>query len=170
VAQIIETEKVNGIPETMVIEHEIDPDIQLISDRFLLTLVIENLIDNSIKFYNDSSRVSPFVKIRIQKEEGDRIKMSVIDNGIGVNPNDKDHIFHLFTRASDRSATGGIGLYLSKMAADRLGGEVILAYTSANGSEFHLILPKNIMPVIELRKHQEEQRMKEKDLREQRLA
>ncbi len=164
--QIIETEKINGIPDSMVIEYEIDPDIKLFSDRFLLMLVVENLIDNAIKFYNDSPRVSPFVKIRIHQEAGDKVKMIVMDNGIGVNSSDKDHIFHLFTRASDRSETGGIGLYLSKMAADRLGGEVILAKTSPNGSEFHLILPADVTPVIEMRGLQEQRRKKEKEMRE----
>ena len=168
--QIIETEKENGIPDNLLIEHEIDANIQLFTDRFLLTLVVENLIDNAIKFYNDSLRITPFVKITMHQEEGNKVKMCVIENGIGVNPNDKDQIFHLFTRASDRSETGGIGLYLSKMAAERLGGQVILASTSPSGSEFHLILPSDVRPVIELRKQQEEKRKKEKEMREQRLS
>ncbi len=167
--QIIETEKINGIPDNMVIEYEIDPDIKLFSDRFLLMLVVENLIDNAIKFYNDSTRVSPFVKIRIHQEE-DKVRMIVMDNGIGVNSSDKDQIFHLFTRASDRSETGGIGLYLSKMAADRLGGEVILANTSPSGSEFHLILPADVTPAIEMRRLREQSRKKEKEMRELALA
>ncbi len=96
--------------------------------------------------------------------------MCVIDNGIGVNPTDKDHIFHLFTRASDRTATGGIGLYLSKMAANKLGGEVILANTSSSGSEFHLILPADINPIIEKQKQVEEMSKKEREMREQTFA
>jgi hypothetical protein len=56
------------------------------------------------------------------------------------------------------------------MAADRLGGEVILASTSPNGSEFHLILPADVTPIIEMRALQEEKRMKEKERREQTLA
>ena len=170
IGQIIETEKINGIPDNMLIDYEIDPDIKLFSDRFLLMLVVENLIDNAIKFYNDSPRVSPFVKIRIHKEAGDKVKMIVLDNGIGVNSSDKDQIFHLFTRASDRSQTGGIGLYLSKMAAARLGGEVILTNTSPSGSEFHLILPADVTPVIEVRRLQEQRRKKEKEMRELTLA
>ncbi len=169
VTQIIETEKINGIPANMAITCEIDPAVKLFSDRFLLMLVIENLIDNAIKFYNDSTRISPYVKIKISSH-GDHVKMSVIDNGIGVNHIDKSYIFHLFTRASDRSETGGIGLYLSKMAAARLGGEVILASTSPGGSEFHLILPADVTPVIEKKKLYEEMRKKEKKMREQTLA
>jgi signal transduction histidine kinase len=105
ITQIIETERINGVPDNMVIEYEIEPDIQLYSDRFLLMLVVENLIDNAIKFYNDSPRVTPFVKIKIFHEEGNKVKMSVIDNGIGVNPSDKDQIFHLFTRASFKNGS-----------------------------------------------------------------
>ncbi len=170
IRQIVETEKISGIPPNMVFDYEIDPDASIISDRFLLMLVVENLIDNAIKFHNDSPRVVPFVKIKVQQEENDQVMLSVTDNGIGVNPSDKDQIFHLFTRASDRSATGGIGLYLSKMAADRLGGKVILAITSPEGSEFHLILPVDINPVLEMRVKQEEKRKKEKEMREQKLS
>lgn len=170
IKQIVDTEKINGIPPNMVFEYDIDPNAQIISDRFLLMLVVENLIDNAIKFHNDSPRVVPFVKIKVQQQAGNQVKLSVIDNGIGVNPTDKDQIFHLFTRASDRSATGGIGLYLSKMAADRLGGKVVLADTSPGGSEFHLILPVDLTPVLEMKVHQEENRRKEKEMREQKLS
>jgi len=170
ITQIIETEKINGIPENMTIDYKIDPNVKFISDRFLLMLVVENLIDNAIKFYNDSPRVEPFVKIRVQRIEEDKIMMSVIDNGIGVNPSDKDQIFNLFTRASDRSETGGIGLYLSKMAASKMGGTVTLASTSQGGSEFHLILPTDVSPIIEMRRQQEEKRKKEKEKREQTLS
>jgi len=170
ITQIIETERINGIPDNMVIDFEVDANVHLISDRFLLMLVVENLIGNAIKFYNDSPRNEPFVKIKVQCEENDQVKLTVIDNGIGVNPNDKDQIFHLFTRASDRSETGGIGLYLSKMAANKLGGTVILANTSPGGSEFHFILPADITPIIDLRLQQEQKRKKEKEMREQTLS
>ena len=110
------------------------------------------------------------MKIKVQQEEENKVKMVVIDNGIGVNTSNKDEIFHLFTRASDRSETGGIGLYLSKMASFRLGGEVILAKTSPSGSEFHLILPDDITPVIEIRNQMELKRKHEKEMREQTLS
>jgi len=153
----------------MQIDFEIEPGIQVISDQFLLMLVVENLIDNAIKFHNDSPRVVPFVKIRVLSEE-DRIRVVVLDNGIGVNPSDREHIFHLFTRASHRSETGGIGLYLSKLAADRLGGQVVLVNTSPDGSEFHLILPADVTPIIQMRRQQEDNRKKEKEMRDQQYS
>lgn len=170
IKSMIEAAKLNGLPNNIVFDYEIDPSVQLITDRYLIGIVVENLIDNAIKFYNDSSRISPFVKITMSPEARNKIKMCVIDNGIGVNPTDKDHIFHLFTRASDRTATGGIGLYLSKMAANKLGGEVILAKTSSSGSEFHLILPADINPIIEKQKQVEDMRKKEREMREQTFA
>lgn len=170
VAQIIETERINGIPDTMRIEQEIDPECSFISDRFLLSLVLENLVDNAIKFHNDSPNVTPFVKVKMLREPGNRVRISVVDNGIGVNAGDKDQIFHLFTRASDRSETGGIGLYLSKMAAARLGGEVILASTSAKGSEFHFIVPDDITPIMEKNRLMEENDKREKEIHNEKMA
>jgi signal transduction histidine kinase len=170
IKSMVEAAKLNGLPNNLSFDYEIDPSVQLITDRYLIGIVVENLIDNAIKFHNDSVRISPFVKITVSHVAGNKIKICVIDNGIGVNPTDKDNLFHLFTRASDRSATGGIGLYLSKMAANKLGGEVILATTSSNGSEFHLILPADINPVIEKQKQVEEQRKKEREMRIQTFA
>ena len=51
-----------------------------------------------------------------------------------------------------------------------MGGTVTLASTSQGGSEFHLILPTDVSPIIEMRTQQEEKRKKEKEMREQTLS
>jgi signal transduction histidine kinase len=101
---------------------------------------LENLIDNAVRFYNDSQRINPFVKIRILVE-GNDLQISVVDNGIGVADVDSEKIFHMFSRASDRSNTGGLGLYLVKQAAERLGGSVGLSRTPQGYTEFTVTLP-----------------------------
>jgi signal transduction histidine kinase len=121
---IIEKERNQALPPNFSIEYDVNPSVKLISDRELVGVILENLIDNAIKFYNTSDRISPFVKIMIRKSGPKQISIQVDDNGIGVNTGDKDHIFHLFVRASERSETGGIGLYLSKLSTQRLGGEI----------------------------------------------
>jgi signal transduction histidine kinase/Tfp pilus assembly protein PilF len=139
---LILKEEVNkGVPDNFIVDHDISPELKIESDRFLISLVIENLIDNAIKFYNTSDRVTPFVKVSAFVNGENKLVVKVIDNGIGINLDDKDQIFKLFNRASERSETGGIGLYISRLASEKLGGGVILASTSPNGSEFHLIIP-----------------------------
>jgi signal transduction histidine kinase len=163
---VITLEKEKGIPAKLKIDYTIDPDVTLISDIRLVKIVLENLIDNGIKFYNTSDRIIPFVKIKISRAKRGNIRFYVEDNGIGINSIDKDQIFHLFVRASERSETGGIGLYLTKLASQRLGGGVKLLETSDKGSKFLVLLPGDINPILAKRKALEEQRLIEKERRE----
>lgn len=166
---ILLTERKNGLPPKLSIEYEIDANVKLISDRQLVKIVLENLIDNAIKFYNTSERISPYVKIKIERANADKVRISVEDNGIGINPRDKDQIFHLFVRASERSETGGIGLYLSKLSTHRIGGEIILADTSEKGTAFIVLIPSDLRPILEKRREEEALRKKDKALREKEM-
>jgi signal transduction histidine kinase len=163
--QTITSQKEKGVPARLNFEYQIDPKINLTSDIRLVKIVLENLIDNSVKFYNTSERITPFVKIVITKGNRGNIKIYVEDNGIGISTVDKDQIFHLFVRASERSETGGIGLYLTKLAAQRLGGGIKLLETSDKGSKFLVLLPEDISPILAKRKALEEQRLIEKERR-----
>lgn len=166
---ILVAERKNGLPPNLSIEYQIDPSVKLISDHALIRIVLENLIDNSIKFYNTSERIKPYVKIKVDRGNADKIRIRVEDNGIGINPRDKDQIFHLFVRASERSETGGIGLYLSKLSTHRLGGEIILADTSERGTTFMVLIPADLRPILEKRREEEELRKKDKALREKEM-
>jgi signal transduction histidine kinase len=72
----------------------------------------------------------------------------VIDNGIGLKSRDPDDkIFQMFSRASERSSTGGIGLYITKLAAEKIHGEVGLRTTPEGYTEFFVRIP--IEPIIQ---------------------
>ncbi len=133
----------NGVPERMEITYEVSEGVAFNSDRALVEIVLENLIENAVKFYNKSDRVQPFVKI-LATEEQDFVVIKVIDNGIGIDERSREHIFELFIRASERSESGGIGLYLSKLAVTKLGGTIDF-FSSAEGfTEFTVRLPKDL--------------------------
>lgn len=146
VDDVILLEKKKGVPARFEIRREIEKDVQLQSDKDLVRIILENLIDNAIKFHNDSERVNPFVHIKIRNENAKRVEVSVIDNGIGIAEAKPDKIFQMFSRASERSGTGGIGLYLSKLATEKLGGEIHLRNTKEGFTEFYVAFPTS-MPV-----------------------
>ena len=154
VEDIINLERKKGLPETMVIQSDIEPGTILISDQNLFRIVLENLIDNAVKFYNDSLMITPFVKISIGKEPG-FVTLKVVDNGIGINQKDKTKVFQMFTRASERSQTGGVGLYLSKLATEKLGGKITLEETSERGSTFFARFPDDLNVIIARREEEE---------------
>lgn len=150
IQEILELEKKKGVPERMQISYEVQKGLSFRSDREMAKIILENLIDNAIKFHNESERVEPFVRIRVAEEDS-WIVVRVTDNGIGIRNESKEQIFHLFVRASERSDTGGIGLYLSKLATLKLGGAIQLSTTSEGYTEFTVRFPKDLVPIIEAR-------------------
>ena len=169
IQELLLAERKTPIPSRMKITSHVDPQVSLISDRYLIRIILENLIDNAIKFYNTSERIEPFVNIQISVATPSKILIQVEDNGIGITTPDKDGIFHLFARASERSETGGIGLYLTRLATQRLGGEVRLVQTSDKGSTFHVFLPADLRPILEKRKQAEAQMKSERAKRDREL-
>jgi signal transduction histidine kinase len=133
-------EKKKGLPSRLKIKKNIDPAIEYYSDKEFVRIIFENLIDNAIKFYNDSQRVEPFVDVSVTQEEN-HVRIRVIDNGIGISEVHPDKIFQMFSRASERSETGGIGLYITKTATEKLGGSVNLKTSPEGYTEFFVLLP-----------------------------
>jgi signal transduction histidine kinase len=134
-------EKKKGLPSDLAIIKSIGPNTQIHSDRELVRIVLENLIDNAIKFYNDSSRVNSFVNIIIVLLDDGFVKVRIIDNGIGISESSPGKLFQMFSRASERSETGGIGLYITKIATEKLGGKVGLLTTPEGYTEFYAVFP-----------------------------
>lgn len=152
--EIFAFERKKGLPPRFTISCDLEPGRSIISDVALVKIILENLIDNAIKFYNTSDRLDPFAKIRLFKQ-GDVVKVSVEDNGIGMSQRDGKDIFQMFTRASERSEIGGIGLYLAKIASEKIGGEVNLIHSDAKGSLFEVAFPLDLNAVIRTRSQSE---------------
>lgn len=162
--------KFKQLPPRMRIDCKIADNVQLDSDPGLITIVIESLVSNSIKFYNTSDRIDPFVKIEVGKYDADYVMVSVEDNGIGIAPKDRNEVFHLFVRASERSENGGIGLYLAKLSAHKLGGEIFLLDTSESGTKFLVLFPVNLQPILASRAEVEQERHRVKEKRNKEAA
>lgn len=141
VEDVILLEKKKGLPPKFKIKKDIQPNISFQSDKDLVRIILENLIDNAIKFYNDSERIQPFVHIKIGMQDAKEVVVQVIDNGIGIAEAKPDKIFQMFSRASERSGTGGIGLYLSKLATEKLGGHIQLRTNPEGYTEFFVSFP-----------------------------
>ncbi|MEJ0031970.1 MAG: tetratricopeptide repeat-containing sensor histidine kinase [Bacteroidota bacterium] len=156
--EILVFERKKGIPPRMSITSEVDPDVLLITDRHVLRIILENLIDNAIKYHNSSERIEPFVKIRVSLSPTG-VKISVIDNGIGIQERDPQKLFQMFVRASERSESGGIGLYLTKLASERLYARVDFSTTPEKYTQFTVTIPENLSVVL-VQKEKEEQEMR----------
>jgi signal transduction histidine kinase len=149
VNDVLMLEKKKGLPPDLKINTNIDPAARIESDKELVRIVLENLIDNAIKFYNDSDRVDSFLNIHISRVEHDGVKVRVIDNGIGISESSPSKLFQMFSRASERSETGGIGLYITKTATEKIGGKVGLLTTPEGYTEFYVIFPATPFAEVE---------------------
>ncbi len=140
--EIIGIEHKKGLPPRMKILKEVKGDVTLRTDIDLIRIILENLVDNSVKFSNESPRVEPFVTIRAVRDNGS-IHVSVTDNGVGISSAERKKIFHMFSRASEKSEIGGVGLYLAKIATEKLGGEINVRNTREGFTEFYADFPVN---------------------------
>jgi signal transduction histidine kinase len=111
-----------------------DPAPQLYCDRRWTELALSNLIDNAIKF------TPPGGKVELGARGGeDVIRLWVQDNGIGIQPEDRDHIFERFYRGKTSTAPGsGLGLAMVKSVMEAQGGRVSVDSIPGKGSRFIL--------------------------------
>ena len=111
-------------------------------DGARLAQVIRDLLENAIRFSPEGG----VVVLRLAEVDG-MATLSVRDQGVGVAPADHERIFEYLYRAPDaerRNLSGvGLGLYVSRAIAERLGGRLWLVASDTNGggSEFRLALP-----------------------------
>ncbi len=108
--------------------------------RISLVQAIVNLLSNANKF--TAAETTPRIVIRAEAR-GERRRLWVEDNGIGIARNDQDRIFRPFERLHGQAQYlgHGIGLAIVQRAAERVGGTVGVESTLGRGSRFWVELP-----------------------------
>ncbi len=90
------------------------------SDQVVMYSIMQNVIENSIKYF-DSHKPYSFLKIKIQvTEELTRIEFE--DNGIGIEEPYLEKVTEMFVRAAESSTGNGIGLFIVKKSVEKLDG------------------------------------------------
>jgi two-component system CheB/CheR fusion protein len=115
--------------------------VELDADPLRVSQVLSNLLSNAIKYTQPGGHIA--VKARL---EGKQAVISVIDNGLGIEPAQMDRMFEMFTQiqpAIDRGKTGlGIGLALVRNIVELHGGRIEASSGGPGlGSEFRVFLP-----------------------------
>jgi PAS domain S-box-containing protein len=116
-----------------------DPLPNVLADRTQLVQLFQNLIGNAIKYQNSGS---PIVCVSAIQNGANKIKFSVSDNGIGIDPQYFERIFGMFQRLHARDAFDGtgIGLAICKKIVERHGGEISVESKPGQGSTFSFVL------------------------------
>ncbi|MCE7864332.1 MAG: hypothetical protein DYG99_12400 [Bacteroidetes bacterium CHB5] len=117
---------------------EVDPEIEYEAEWIMLHAIVQNLIENSIKY---SRETDAFVRIAI-RQQTDYILLEVEDNGVGIPDEHQARIFELFYRANHKTAGSGLGLYILKRSVERLSGKIEIKSKPGEGTTFIIQLPR----------------------------
>lgn len=123
---------------SQVIKSNVEPLIFLNGDKFALTSVVTNLIENAIKYS------PPCAEIKVSlKQKGDQICLIVADSGIGINDQEKSRIFDKFYRVGSeetRKTKGtGLGLFIVKQVLDKHQATIKVKNNNPSGTIFEVI-------------------------------
>lgn len=144
IATTIGEKKIEAEKRELALESVIkDGDYNIVGDSFWLKEVISNLIENSIKYTKEGK-----ISILLETVGKDKIKFTIKDTGIGITPEDKQHLFTEGGRGKESVKINvdstGYGLYSVKLIIEAHGGRVWADSGGLNkGSTFFVELPRN---------------------------
>jgi signal transduction histidine kinase len=125
-----------------IINAEIEPKIEFTGDKFALTSVVTNLVENAIKY---SGPCEP-VDVKLYQKEG-KIYLQVADHGIGIADAEKSRIFERFYRVGSedtRNTKGtGLGLFIVKQVLDKHEASIRVKDNRPVGSIFEVVFGLN---------------------------
>jgi signal transduction histidine kinase len=111
-------------------------------DAVLMRAILDNLLDNSVVFREPGRQ--PWCKISM-KTDRESMEFRVEDNGMGIPPDVSDQAFDMFYRGSNHSKGSGLGLYIVKLAVEKMGGTIRLEKKPDPGTLFVINLPKAVL-------------------------
>jgi two-component system, OmpR family, phosphate regulon sensor histidine kinase PhoR len=123
------------------IRADITPGIYLAADALGFTSVINNLIENAVKYSESNTSVD--VKLNADAQN---VYLTIADRGIGIAADEKEKIFRKFYRVGNedtrRTSGTGLGLYIVKRFAEIYKGKITVEDNQPRGSIFKITFPQ----------------------------
>lgn len=111
------------------------------ADRLRLKMIFNNLLSNAIKFQNRTGHIIPKTRIFTEMANHEVQKILIKDNGEGIKPELINKVFDMFFRGNERTQGSGLGLYIAREAAEKMGGKIYVESAYGKGTTFILELP-----------------------------
>ena len=124
------------------IKQDIAPGISFCSDTKMVYSVVQNFVENSIK-YCDPTKEQPCLDIRIWQDEKE-VHIEFKDNGLGIASEHLPKVFDMFYKINPSSDGTGLGLHIVKITIEKLKGYLKVKSRAGEGSTFLLSFPNNI--------------------------
>jgi signal transduction histidine kinase len=141
IEQVISALKIQSDNKNISIVADLDESTAAI-DNSLLVQILDNLLSNAIKFSYHNSKVSVTLK-----EENQKLRFEIIDEGPGIMEEDKPRLFQKFQKLRAQPTNGesstGLGLSIVKKYVEALKGKVWCESEFGNGAKFIVEFKKN---------------------------
>ncbi len=124
----------------------VDPSLHYLTDRMIFKTIVKNLLNNALK-YSSSKQGRVLLDI---VEDGDTLRLRIMDEGIGIPKEELPSIFDRFYRASNAMHFRGTGLGLTivKNLVGILGGSISVDSIENQYTEFVVELPLQLHPPV----------------------
>jgi signal transduction histidine kinase len=130
-------EELQGRTSSHHIRADIFPHVWLQADKFMMQLMLNNLVENAIKYAPKGTDIT--IRLRTS-EEG--LKLTVSDEGEGIPLEERSKIFLKFYRIGNentrKSKGSGLGLYLTKRIVEQHGGAITVKDNQPKGTTFEI--------------------------------
>lgn len=144
VAESVDRVRTSALARGISVVRSGDRGVQVLGNEAQLTTALGNLLENAVNYSPDGARVVIGART-VAGPRGREVEINVVDEGIGISPEDSERVFERFYRADPARAraTGGTGLGLAivKHVANNHGGTVEVRSVEGHGSTFTLRLP-----------------------------
>lgn len=98
--------------------------------------ILVNLLGNAVRHSPEHGTIAV-----VGERRGDKVAVTVADEGPGIAPEDQERIFERYERVGDTPGGSGLGLAISRRLARSMGGDIELQSASGEGARFTLVLP-----------------------------
>jgi signal transduction histidine kinase len=126
---------------THTIQAHILPDVWINGDKFMLQILLSNLVENAVKYAPRHT----VIDVTLEECSGSALKLKVTDEGPGIPVDERERIFLKFYRIGNentRKAKGsGLGLFLSRKIVQQHGGTIVVKDNVPAGASFEITWP-----------------------------
>ena len=139
IKEIIESSESSEEAANIRFKFKDDHKKKIKTDTLLFMSIVQNIVSNAIQYKNTAVK-KPHVRVKVTSMKSG-INILVEDNGMGIEEEVQPHIYNMFYRGHEKAQGSGLGLYITKKAVEKLGGNIKLSSTEGKGSAFTVFLP-----------------------------